>query len=373
MHFVKGYWMVLAVLLVSVLACDLTGSVPATAQPGGSSTGAAVASTEEAKAPAAESTAAKTTTTAFTGAMPGNPPAKIAYVDDISEKATNGANGAAGGDNYSENIYERPFNKDMTYRPDLDIASSTFSKDSDWFYVSIALADQNPANGKMSADYGVELDVNKDGRGEFVIWTVPEFTTEWTRVNAKIFGSTTNMVGGTNPTLSDAPGWSGATYDKLVFDGASDSVNNGAWVRLSSAANTLEIAFNPKLVGSPAEFLWGVWADDGVKDPAKFDYNDVIAKADAGSPYKSQADYPPKGIWAVDSTCRYWIGFTPSTKIPGSCMTEATATPKPTPTATKFLPPPAKSGITLAPPVHSRPPTPTTAVGIVCAQKNCGK
>jgi hypothetical protein len=343
----------LPLILALALACNLSSATSNPAPASNDSGAGEISATPTAEAPpdssskktsapptaGPTSTNTLTATTAFTGAMPGDPPAKIAYVDDISEKSKNGENGAAGGDNFAENIYERPFNKDMSYRLDLDISGTTFSKDANWFYVTIALGGQNPTNGKMSANYGVEFDVNKDGRGEFVVWTVPDFSTQWTRTNTKIFGTSTNMVGGTHPSLSDAPSWTGATYDKVLFDGATDNQNNGAWVRVSPTnANNMEIAVNSMMISAPAQFLWGVWADDGIKDPTKFDYNDVITKAEAGSPYKSLADFPPKAIWSVDNTCRYWVGFSPDKIIPGSCyVPPPTKTPIPTKTPTKTL------------------------------------
>jgi hypothetical protein len=347
----RQYFLMAAIpiILFFALACNLSAVAPNSAIPANQEGAQAMTITPTLSAPpAAGSTAEKastpsntftptlTATPAFTGAAPGDPPAKIAFVDDISEKASGGLKGALGGDNFAENIYERPFNLDTSYRPDLDISGTTFTKDGTWFYVTIALGGQDTATGKMNAAYGVELDVNKDGRGEYVIWAVPGYSNQWSRSNTKIFGTSTNMVGGTHPTLSDAPSWTGATYDKILFNGATDFTNNGAWVRISPAnPNNMEIAFNPILVSSPAQFLWGAWADDGIKDPSKFDYNDVITKADAGSPYKSLADYPPKAIWAVDNTCRFWVGFTPSIIIPGSCQAPATPTPKPTFTPTK--------------------------------------
>jgi hypothetical protein len=330
----------MASIFMLTLACSFPGEDASPAIPTGNTLIGTIASIPAQDESKASSTSPSTTTmaiaTAFTGSMPGDLPARIAYVDDISEKANQGANGAAGGDNFAENIYERPFNKDLSYRPDLDITGTSFSKDPNWFYVTIALAGQNVADGKMGANYGVELDVNKDGRGEFVVWLLPTFSNQWTRSHTKIYSTTTHMVGGTHPVLSDAPGWTGVTYDKILFDGATDNTNNGAWARVSpSNANNIEIAFSSAMVGNPAEFLWSAWADDGIKDPSKFDYNDIITKVEAGSPYKSLADFPPKAIWAVDNTCRYWVGFTPTTLIPGSCQESPTATPKPTITPTK--------------------------------------
>jgi hypothetical protein len=285
--------------------------------------------------PSSTATPTATSTVAFTGAKPGDPPATIWQLDDPVEKDKPDLGYANAGDNFAENIFERPFKLDMTYRPDLDIWKAYLAKDATWFYATIILAGPN-AGGKYTADYGVELDVNLDGRGEYVIWANPDYSTEWTRANIKIFGTSTHLVGGPHPTLSDAP-WTGLTYDKTLFQGSTDFTNNGAWVRISPSSDTkIELAFNTSLVGSPSQFVWGIWADDGIKDPTKFDYNDQFTKAQAGSAFKNDPDFPPKAIFSMDNTCRAWFGFTPTVAIPGSCFIPPPPTLTRTPT--KMIP-----------------------------------
>lgn len=275
-------------------------------------------------------------TTPFSGLKPGDPPAAISFMDDTSEKRAPDAGFANGGDAFSDNQYERPFTSDMKYRPELDIQRASFSQDANWYYVTIQLAGTNPANGKFTANYGVELDTNKDGRGEYVIWTLPAYSQQWKRINTRIYGTSTNMVGGEHPMLSDAP-WVGATYDKLLFVGLTDTTHSDAWVRIApNTTDSIQIAFSPFAIGHPNQFLWGVWADDGIKDPSKFDYNDQFTKAQAGAAFKNDPDFPPKAIFSVDNTCRAWVGFTPTTAIPGSCyQPPPTATFTPTRTLTK--------------------------------------
>jgi hypothetical protein len=279
-------------------------------------------------------------TTPFSGPRPGEPPSEISYTDDFNELKTGADGYANGGDDFSENRYERPFNLDKTYRPDLDILRTSLSKDASWFYVTIQVAGKNPANGRITANYGVELDVNKDGRGEYVVWTLPAYSSQWKRINTRIYGTSTNQVGGPHPILSDAP-WAGATYNKLLFEGLFDSSHNVAWVRIVPDPRlrdymNIQIAFSPQAVGNPTQFLWGAWADDGIKDPTKFDYNDQFTNAEAGASFINDPNYPPKAIFAVDNTCHIWVGFVPTdTSIPGSCPVStkpapgATATPIP--------------------------------------------
>jgi hypothetical protein len=302
-----------------------------------------------APSPAAQTTANGSTpvpaaTAAFSGAPPAEPPDTIQswLTDPLTPDKTKN-DYAVAGDDFEHNLFERPLDKELAYRPDLDILGATLTKDSQWFYVAIQLNGFETGKTTFSADYGVELDVNLDGRGDFVIWAKPPYTTTWSRDALTVYGTSTNMVGGPHPLLSDAP-WKGKTYDTILFDGKNSPGMNAAWVRISPTdPKILQIAFSPAIVQQPSRFLWNAWADDGIKDPAQFDYNDGFTKAQAGSPYTWDPDYPPKALLAVDNTCRSPFGFTPQGSLPGECQPPSTPTPQQPsgPTATRTLAPPA--------------------------------
>ena len=283
-------------------------------------------------------------TVAFTGSPPNEPPTLLAsWLTDPRTPVSTSKGYAIAGDDFLHDQYERPFDKDLAYRPDLDILSATLSLDSQWLYISIQLAGTDNGKQTLDACYGAEFDVNLDGRGDFVVWATPPFTSTWSRDNLTVYGTTTNMVGGPNPLLSDAP-WKGDTYNKILFDGKTDNQVNAAWARVSPQDPTiLQLAFTLDILQKPAHFLWGAWADDGIKDPSKFDYNDVFTKKEAGSPYKWDADYPPKALNSVDNTCRAPYGFNPKGNEPGECQIQPTPGPqKPGPTPTQTLIPPPK-------------------------------
>ena len=82
-------------------------------------------------------------------------------------------------------------------------------------------------------------------------------------------------------------------------------------------ANVVDFAFKQSLSGP--SFMWGVWADAGLKDPSKFNYNDRFTNAQAGSPIASSPFYPINAIYAVDNTCRAALGFKPTGYEPGLC------------------------------------------------------
>jgi hypothetical protein len=69
--------------------------------------------------------------------------------------------------------------------------------------------------------------------------------------------------------------------------------------------------------------MWGVWADAGLKDPSKFNYNDRFTLKQAGSPIKSSSDYPVKSIYQVDNTCWLAIGFKTNGFEPHLCPSNA--------------------------------------------------
>ena len=80
----------------------------------------------------------------------------------------------------------------------------------------------------------------------------------------------------------------------------------------------VEFALSKALFESPAEFLWGAWADNGLRDPAQFDYNDRMGSSSAGSPLRG-ADYPVKALYNLDNTCRLPYGIPQTGSHPGEC------------------------------------------------------
>jgi hypothetical protein len=329
-----------AFLLAGLLLGACLSSAEEGTPSGSSSPGAA---TPTATKMSQTSTAGGQATIAFTGSPPGEPPSSVAsWLTDARTPANEKDAYAVAGDDYANNLYERPFDEDLAYRPDLDIYSASLVFDHQWFYVALELEGLQTGKETPDACFGIELDVTLDGRGEFVIWARPPFTAEWTRENMIVYGTSTDMVGGPRPLLSDAP-WKGDTYDKILFDGLQPSVENTAWVRVSPEdPKILQIAFTPEILEQPIRFLWNIWADDGIKDPSRFDYNDVFTRKEAGSPYKWDPEYPPKSISEVDNTCRAPYGFNPVGSVPGGCELPVTPGPTkegPTPTVTRIPPP----------------------------------
>src|SRR5574341_2125805 len=163
----------ITVLLVAALSCNLPSNAPASQSNPSSTSLAPIVP------PAPESSSAAPAA-AITHLMKPSESASASgkLVYDVDSSGTGSEGRAPYGDSYSINRFERPFLQNMTYVPDLDIATYTVSSDSHFWYVSIALTGTDP-NDTLGINYGVELDVDHDGFGDYIIWTHPPYTTNW--------------------------------------------------------------------------------------------------------------------------------------------------------------------------------------------------
>jgi hypothetical protein len=275
--------------------------------------------------------------------VPSQPGWVARWFTDTDSSRTSGENRAPGGDTFSKNIFERPFTaNDMVFRPDLDINKAEVSSDNNFIYFTVYLKGTNPQTSSMQGNYGVELDTDYDGRGNYLIFISNPVGTEWQMENVTAYKDPGKKVGGIHPMNADAPnGYIG--YDQTIFSLENLTDPDAAWGRISpKGTSIIEFALKRSLIGGKSSFLWSVWADDGVKDVSKFDYNDHFTLNEAGSPYKD-ANYPLKALALVDSTCREVFNFTPTGDIPGLCAIPPTLTPTKKPTD---VPPPNPGGIT---------------------------
>lgn len=305
-------WALPSVSLVLVtLACSLTSTtssnppivnaIPATA-------GHGAASTEPVAPGAPGATAASETPAPIAHVMmPADKIPSGTNIPDVVSQDTAPEQRAPYGDSYAINRFERPFLQDMSYVPDLDISSFTVSSDNDWWYVAIQIVGNDP-NNKLGIDYGVELDTDHDGFGDYLVWAHPPYGSTWDTAPVQIFQDTNHDTGGLSAEKSDAP-FQGSGYDSLIFHGGvGDADPDTAWVRyLSGGAATVQFAFKRSWSGSV--FMIGPISDAGLKDPGKMDYNDRFTLADAGSPIKNNPNYPLKALFAVDNVCRAAFGF----------------------------------------------------------------
>jgi len=226
---------------------------------------------------------------------------------DVESVDTSPEKRAPYGDSYDINLLERPFLQDMTYVPDLDISTFNIKQTDDWYYVSINIVGTDP-NNPLGIRYGVELDNDKDGYGDFLVMASPPYSYEWSTEGVQVFADENHDTAGNSAKKSDAP-ISTDGYETLLFDGTQkigDDLDL-AWVRFSGE-HVIQIAFKRSWAGE--SFMFGVLSDAGLKDVTQFDYTDRFTAAEAGSSVRSNPNYPLKALFAVDTTCRGGVGFT---------------------------------------------------------------
>ena len=252
-------------------------------------------------------------------------PGKIIY--DVESAGTAPEKRAPYGDSYDIYRLERPFTQDMTYIPDIDISTFNVRLDGDWVYVSIDLFGTEP-NNEIGIHYGVEIDLDADGFGDYIIWSSPPYTPEWSTKGVQVFEDEDHDTGGLSAELSDAP-LPGNGYEKLIFDSGIGDDPDLAWIRINAGGQaTVQFAFKQSLAGP--SFMLGVLSDSGLKDVGQMYYNDRFTEEEAGSPEKREKYYPLKALYAFDNTCRESFGFRPNGYEPLLCPREE-PTPKPKP------------------------------------------
>jgi hypothetical protein len=237
----------------------------------------------------------------------------VVSVDTATEKR------APYGDSYDINLFERPFMQDMSYVPDLDIIGYSLSKDEKYYYVSIALVGSNP-NNAIGIQYAVELDLDADGFGDYIVVAYPPHSVEWSADNVQVAWDRDHDTSGLSPEKSDAP-LPGNGYETVIFDGGrgpNDKDPDLAWARVNAGKNaTVQFAFKRELAEN--RFMFGVLADAGPKNIGDLDYVDRFTKAEAGSPIGGDPDYPLKALFGVDNTCRTAQGFEGNYEEPMRC------------------------------------------------------
>jgi hypothetical protein len=339
----------LSLLLTAALACNLpsaattatiapavtqTLSAPATMSAGTLQSPPATAVPPEATpVPAtAEPATATPVPTIVHALIPGGPGAVDSYVTDRSSAALASQRRTIA-DYFDLSQFERPLTAQvMDYQPYLDITRAELSAVEPWIYVTIYLEGQPPAEGQAS--YAVEIDLNLDGRGEWLITAALPLTTTWTTEGVRAYRDANHDVGGPNPLRADPAPQPTDGYESLVFDQGLGPDPDAAWARISpSNPAHIQLAFKHALIAMDTELLWGAWADGGPQSPAWFDYNDHFSIDEAGSPIQGNTHYPLQALASVDNTCRWGYDFTPTGDEPGVCQIPPTPTPVPTPTS----------------------------------------
>jgi hypothetical protein len=273
--------------------------------------------------------------------MPGSPGLAARFLTDRSSLALASEHRTTA-DDFNNGFLERPLTlPGMDYQPYLDLTRGEISAGGGWIYVTLFLEGTPPAD--QPANYGVEIDLDLDGRGDWLILGAAPQSTTWTTDGVRAYKDANHDVGGPYPVKSDAPAPTGDGDETTVFDSGVGADPDAAWIQLSPTdSKKVNLAFKHSLIGGDSEFLWGIWADANPQ-PGWFDYNDHFTLEQAGSPLSESSYYPLRDLFAVDSSCRWGYDFNPTGNEPGVCRIPATPTPSktpsktPTPTATEYI------------------------------------
>jgi hypothetical protein len=214
---------------------------------------------------------------------------------------------------------ERPFTSEtMDYVGYVDINRVEISNVKSFVYVSIFVEEMPPQDADVY--YGVEVDTDKDGRGDWLIFGQSPQGTDWTVEGVQVYWDGDNNVGG--PVTLIANEGAGANgYETRIFNAGYETEDpDMAWMRRSpTSSNEIQIAFKLSMIDFNSQFMLSAWADAGPQQPAWFDYNDHFSIEDAGSPIRIAKEYPLKDLALVDNTCRGAFGFKPTGNEPGLC------------------------------------------------------
>ncbi|WKZ36004.1 MAG: hypothetical protein QY332_20535 [Anaerolineales bacterium] len=231
-------------------------------------------------------------------------------------------NSLIGGDRFTFNRFERPFNANTmdVYFSQLDIVNTQVYQDDTWVYGKLTLKELG-ASSSQNEKYALELDVTVNGKGDWFILTNKPESTEWTVTGVKVYQDANRDVGGELPALTDKNPVQGDGFETLIFDQGQGDDPDTAWVRISpNDPNTIEFAVKKSVLGNPAKFMINMWAGTSLLDPALFDINDRFTHEQAGAADKGlEFFYPIKEVAEIDNSCRMAVGFQPTGNEAGIC------------------------------------------------------
>jgi hypothetical protein len=263
--------------------------------------------------------------------VPGEPPPGGQTMTDRSSAAL-AEEARSVGDYFDMNFYERPFSsEEMIYAGYLDLGSRAYLTVSHpWVYVTLSLQEAPPLEAQ--AVYAVELDQNRDGRGDWLILAEAPPSEIWTTDGVSVYQDSNDDVGGRIPIQADTQAGDG--YDTIVFEDGQGLGAAAAWARRGpDNAASIQFAFRFSILGEARTFIWGVWAAESLP-PEQFDFNDHFSHEEAGSPLINSRFYPLKALALIDNSCRWVFGYVPGSPAPGLCYFN-TPTPTITPIPTE--------------------------------------
>ena len=231
-----------------------------------------------------------------------------------------------GCDDWSQDLYERPFNNSdhNHYYADQDLVQIKTTDDDDWWYFWIEL--YGTYDDELDEMYGIEADIDGDGCTDW-FWTSDSPTQNlrekvgydrwnWEGVIAYYDSDTTanpdDNVGGATCFVPDA-GWSGDGFETMVDDqnqSGSDYYQDGLWAMSPSGVDdkVLILAVAKDMVAErngnvvPETIWYRGWAESGLQDNANYHHHDKYTNSEAGDAYQSWPNYPTQNVYEDDTT-----------------------------------------------------------------------
>lgn len=245
----------------------------------------------------------------------------IANAHDNEQSATGAEERTVrGGDDFRINRFERPFTaNDMEYLPHIDIVGMSMTKDDTWYYVQIKVVGVNPATGALDGVYGVEFDLNVDGKTEILLIAQGPVGPDWTTDGVTAHVDNNGDIGGISSKPDDI--YTGNGYESIIFDSGKGDDPDAAWVRGNPENGIVELAFKQETLRDFPKWMWNPLASANPVDPTKFYYNDTFTLERAGSPVKGEY-YPLKELAAFDNTCRVPANFEATGSEPMGCQVQ---------------------------------------------------
>jgi hypothetical protein len=258
-------------------------------------------------------------------ATPGSGVDAVANAHDNEESETAAEKNVRSGDEFRINRFERPFTaNEMEYLPQIDIVGMSMTQDDTWYYVQVKLVGTDPATGELSGLYGVEFDLNVDGKTEVLLLAQGPIGSAWSAEGVALYADLNGDIGGTSSRPDDI--YAGNGYESKVYESGQVLMPDQgddpdlAWVRSSKDNAIVEIAMKKSVLKDYAKWMWNPLASAYPLDPTKFYFNDTFSEERAGSPNKGSEFYPVKGLAGFDNTCRVPANFQPTGSEPMGCQ-----------------------------------------------------
>ncbi len=250
------------------------------------------------------------------------PENRSSHAGDYDSSTTATSKTSSGGDRFTFERFERPFNANTmdTYFSQIDIVDTFVFQDDTWIYGTVTLKGPDASNA-LSGKYALELDLDLDGKGDWLIIASNPSSTDWKVDGVQVFEDANNDVGLQLAMLTDKDSAGGDGFETLAFEQGNGNDPDTAWARISpNDPNTVEIAIKRSVLGNPAKYLINMWAGNSLLDPSLFDLNDHFTHDQAGAADKAlEFYYPIKAVAEIDSSCRMAVGFQPTGQEAGLC------------------------------------------------------